>query len=227
MGWTVYDSDHSPKTREDERAEIVRLYTSLVDTAPCTAECLMASKVRSVWYLAIRLAPKPGHDVADVARRGYVPDASGAIVYAGIVLTSRNDGEWGYKDLCESMGPHDAEAPLKLLELLSPLDPEADTYAGAWRDRVRAAHAARRARLKVRAGDVIEFDEPIAFTGGLTARQFQAFEYRRSALSRAQILYRTLGTQHHHTVRMSAKAVQQRGGRLVAADDAASTGTDV
>lgn len=220
MGWTVYDAGYSPQTREDERAEIVRLYTSLVGTAPYTAECLMASKVGSVWYLAIRLVPKPGHDGSGLPLRGYVPDRAGAIVYAGIVLTSRRDGEWGYKDLSESMGPHEAAAPLKLLALLSPVDPEADTYAGAWRGRVRATHEARRARLKVRAGDVIEFDAPVAFAGGLTAWRFQAFEHRRSARGRAQILYRTLDTPHPHTVRMNATAMQQRGARLVGRADA-------
>lgn len=226
MGWTYYDYHGSPKTRDDERTEIVRLYTVFVPDAPYTAECLMASKVGSVWYLAVRLAPKPGHDASGLPLRGYVTDVSGAIVYAGIALTRRQDGEWGYKDLCETMGPHDAGAPLKLLALLSSLDPEADAYAGAWRERVRAAHAANRARPKVRAGDVIELDEPIEFTGGLTVWRFQAFEHRRSLHSRARILYRTLDTQYHHTVRIGSKAMQQRGGRLVAPEDVAPAETD-
>ena len=106
----------------------------------------MASKVGSVWYLAIRLTPKPGAGIAEAAVRGYVPNATGSIVYAGVVMTSRSDGEGGYKDLCESMGPSDAAAPLKLLPLLSPLDPETDRHAQGWRDRVRATHAARRGR---------------------------------------------------------------------------------
>ena len=118
----------------------------------------MASKVGSTWYLAIRLTPKPGQQVAELAMRGYVPDAAGAIVYAGVVLTSRRDGEWGYKAMCETMGPHEAAAPCKLLDLLSPLDPKVETFAAAWRERVAAHHAARRARPKVRPGDVIEFE---------------------------------------------------------------------
>ena len=65
MGWTTYAAYGSPKTREEERSEIVRLYTSLVESAPYTAECLMASKVGSVWYLAIRLTPKPGEAIAE------------------------------------------------------------------------------------------------------------------------------------------------------------------
>ena len=163
----------------------------------------MTSKVGSVWYLAIRLTPKAdGHSSADPPMRGYVPDALGRIVYAGVVLTSRQDGEWGYKDLCESMGPHEAGAPLKLLSLLSPLDPEAGHYAQGWRDKVRATHEAKRSRLKVRAGDVIEFPQPVELSGGLKSRRFEAFAYHRNTRSRAQILYRTLDTRHAHTVRM-------------------------
>ena len=221
MGWTTYAAYCSPKTREEERAEIERLYTSLVETAPYTAECLMASKVGSVWYLAIRLTPKPGHGPADPPMRGYVPDAAGRIVYAGVVLTSRRDGEWGYKDLCETMGPHEAQAPLRLLDLLSPLDPEAGRYAQGWRDKVRATHEAKRSRLKVRAGDVIEFPQPVELSGGLKSRRFEAFAYHRNTRSRAQILYRTLDTKHQHTVRMGPKALQDRGARLVGrAEDA-------
>ena len=215
MGWTTYAAYCSPRTREEERAEVIDLYTDLVPDAPHGATCLMASKVGSVWYLAIRLTPKPGRAIAESIMRGYVPDAAGAITYAAVVMTSRRDGEWGYKDLCESMGPSDAQAPLKLLSLLSPLDLETDRYAQGWRDRVRATHEAKRKQLKVRAGDVVEFDEAVEFTGGLKARRFEAFAYRRNVRSRAQILYRTLDTKHAHTVRMGPKAMQERGARLV------------
>ena len=221
MGWTTYAAYCSPKTREEERAEIERLYTSLVESAPYTAECLMASKVgqRLVSGDPPHAEARPGDRRAAHARlRARCP---GRIVYAGVVLTSRRDGEWGYKDLCETMGPHEAQAPLKLLDLLSPLDPEAGRYARGWREKVRAHHAAKRDRLKVRAGDVIEFDAPVVFSGGLTARRFEAFEYRRNAGSRAQLLYRTLDTKHQHTVRMGPKALQDRGARLVGrAEDA-------
>ena len=220
MGWTTYAAYRSPKTRAEERDEVIDLYTDLVSDAPHTAECLMASKVGSVWYLAIRLTPKPGREMSEPLTRGYVPDAAGAIVYAGIVLTSRRDGEWGYKAMCETMGPHEAAAPGKLLDLLSPLVPEVETFAGAWRERVAAHHAARRARPKVRPGDVVEFDEPVEFTGGLKVRRFRAYAYRRHPGARARILYETLDTRHAHTVRMSAEAIQARGGRIV--EDAAN-----
>jgi hypothetical protein len=157
---------------------------------------------------------------------GVRDDAAGAIVYAGIVLTSRRDGEWGYKDMCEIMGPHEAAAPLRLLDLLSPLDPEVETFAARWRERVAAHHAARRARLSVRPGDVVEFDVAVEFTGGLKVRRFRAYAYRRHPGARARILYETLDTRHAHTVRMSAKAIQDRGGRVIAQGEDASAPAD-
>ena len=226
MGWTYYAPYCSPKTREEERAEIERLYTTLVDAAPYTAECLMTSRVGTTWYLAIRLAPKPDADMHGPVLSGYVPDDTGRIVYAGVALTARQGGEWGYKSLCEGMGPHEAAAPLKLLALLSPLDPETDRSAQAWRDAVRATHEAKRKRLKVRPGDVIEFDEPVEFSGGLKACRFEAFAYRRNVRSRAQVLYRTLDTEHAHIVRMGPKAMQDRGARLVARAEEAGVPAD-
>ena len=105
MGWTSHSRWNSPRTREEERAEIVRLHTTLIDTAPYTAECLMACKVGSTWYAAIRLTREPGREIAGPVMSGYVPDERGAITYAGVVLTDRRDGEWGYKSMCESMAP--------------------------------------------------------------------------------------------------------------------------
>ena len=214
MGWTSYARYNSPKTRAEERAEIVRLYTSLVPEAPYTAECLMASKVGSAWYLAIRLVPKPGEAIAGPVLRGYLPDATGAVTYAGVILTGRHDGEWGYKDMSESMGPSQAEAPLKLLALLSPLDPQAETYAARWRERVTAHHAARRGRARIAPGDRFEVETPFDFSGGVRAARFEAF---RSAYPgrRATTLYRTLDTPTVQIVRIPQKTLHAAKPRLL------------
>ena len=44
--------------------------------------------------------------------------------------------------------------------------------------------------------------------------------------SRAQVLYRTLDTEHAHIVRMGPKAMQDRGARLVARAEDASAPAD-
>ena len=220
MGWTSYARYNSPKTRAEERAEIIRLYTSLVPDAPYTAECLMASKVGTTWYVAIRLVPKPGAEIDGPVLRGYLPDGAGSLVYAGVILTGRHDGEWGYKDMSESMGPSQAEAPLKLMALLSPLDPEADTYARGWRERVAAHHAARRGLTRIAPGDRFEVETPFEFSSGLRAARFEAF---RSAYPgrRATTLFRTLDTPTPCVVRIPQKALHAARPRLLEAEIAA------
>ena len=215
MGWTIYDAGSAPKDRESERAEVICLYTSLVPDAPCTAACLMASKVGATWYLAIRLTPKPGRTFEGHWTRDYVPAPNGSITYAGVILTRRENGEWGYKDMSECVGPADCDAPLKLLDMLSDLTPDHDRYARDWRERVRAHHAARRARLKIEDGDRIEVDTPFRFGGGIEARQFEAFLYTSPSAKRGQLLYRTLDTKCVHYVRLTARQIQAAGARRI------------
>ena len=218
MGWTSYSRWSSPGTREEERAEIVRLHTTLIDTAPYTAECLMASKVGRAWYLAIRLAPKPGADMPDHVVSGYMPDAAGAVTYAGVVLTDRCRGEWGYKSLCETMGPTRAEAPLALLELLSPLDEDKASHAPGWRERVAAHHAARRVRVTIRLGDRFETETPFRFGahdgGTFEARRFETFREERRG-RRARTLYCTLDTSWPQVVAIPLRALHAAGPRLL------------
>jgi hypothetical protein len=59
-----------------------------------------------------------------------------------LMQSGRADG-WGYKDMDESMGPNAVDCPLAYLDA-----PHAEPlgYAGPWRDRVRAYHAARQAK---------------------------------------------------------------------------------
>lgn len=53
----------------------------------------------------------------------------------------KSEGSWGYKDMCESMGPYAHSIPLSYLEMA----PEADgEYAKEWRKRVRAYHQQRK-----------------------------------------------------------------------------------
>lgn len=64
---------------------------------------------------------------------------------------------WGYKDLEESCGPCEVDCPEKYLAMV----PEpAGEYGPAWRERVRAHHAERRAAAAIirdaRPGDVVE-----------------------------------------------------------------------
>jgi hypothetical protein len=89
-------------------------------------------------------------------------------VFAVVCLVRFNprDAEgyvFGYKDMTEHMGQCEAECPAAILDLLTPTDAK---FANAWRERCRAAIAARARRPRLRNGWTIVFDEPIAFTDG-------------------------------------------------------------
>ena len=208
MGWTTYARWNSPKDRAAERAEIIRIFTAY-SAAPFTATCLMASKVGSTWCLAIRLTPNPGETLPEGHYGGYVRDAEGAITFAAVALTSRPDGEWGYKSLSESMGPLKAEALMRLLALLSPLAGGSEDHAAGWRRRVAEGHARRRGCLKVRPGDRIELDHALRFGGPepFSARVFEAFAHRAWGSRRARTLYRTLDTPTPQVVAIDLKTL--------------------
>jgi hypothetical protein len=57
------------------------------------------------------------------------------------LLAGNARSEWGYKDMSEDMGPCYYDCPLELLEAAT--EP-VNEYARAWREKVRAYHAARR-----------------------------------------------------------------------------------
>lgn len=73
----------------------------------------------------------------------------------------RTEG-WGYKDLDESMGPCEVNCPITYLDLAS----EPEGYAIEWRQRVRAHHAAKKARPKYEPGLEVE----------VSARRFRLIE---------------------------------------------------
>lgn len=70
-----------------------------------------------------------------------------------LLQSGRGDG-WGYKDLDESVGPTACDCPLAYLAA-----PHADRdgWAAQWRERVRAYHAARKAKPAPAAGAWVRF----------------------------------------------------------------------
>ncbi|RVT38266.1 DUF6927 domain-containing protein [Sphingobium algorifonticola] len=88
---------------------------------------------------------------------------------------SKDGHQFGYKDMSENMGPHEADCPAHILELLSPT---ANDYARDWRARCRANLAARSRKLAD--GDRILFPAPITFTDGHEAQEFVVCKRGRS-----------------------------------------------
>lgn len=70
-----------------------------------------------------------------------VYEMPGGTRFIALDLIEKQDGEWGYKDMDESMGPFYFDCPLKLLNLAG--EPPNET-AARWRDDVRKKAAAKR-----------------------------------------------------------------------------------
>ena len=157
MGWTVYYRQNSPRTYAAEKAEILNLF-SVTDAAAAkgiSMDVLQASKVDSTWYVAVKVTGR-GDSAAP-----YVTDADGTYVAAAVILTSRKNGEWGYKDMTETMGPRESKAPATLLAKLSPLrDGDGN---GAFARRWRADCEEYANRVKPKHGDRIKLAEPVTF----------------------------------------------------------------
>jgi len=78
---------------------------------------------------------------------------------------------FGYKDMEESMGPGYYNCPASILDLLT--ETESD-YANNWREKCRK----RSSKPKLKVGAVIEFKEPLSFTGW-SASVFEKVKYGR------------------------------------------------
>lgn len=93
---------------------------------------------------------------------------------------ARDGHPFGYKDMDERMGPHEAECPSAILDLLTPT---ANTAALAWRARCRANIERRRAQSAKpmpRPGQVIHLDEALTFADGRTLSRFEVVAHPRS-----------------------------------------------
>lgn len=178
MGWLIYD--HTPACIRDE---IARLCTW--DNEDGRGFPVLISKQGSTWYAAVRREPAEGRrDDGLDATGSYETDATGGYTFAAVFLTSREGGEWGYKDMDETMGPNRAEAPPKLLDLLSPTTSD---HALKWRQRCRD-HAARVAR-PLKEGDVIRLDEPLRFTDGSERQTFRVSIERPAGARRNRTVF--------------------------------------
>ena len=121
-------------------------------------------------YEIIESAAKGGAFYAAVKNK-----ETGAV--EGLVILfrwTRGDFNFTTKWMGENYGPNADEAPAKVLDALSPTD---DEYALAWRAKCRE-NLNHTAETKVKSatvnvGDVIRIKEPLKFTSGMQATDFQ------------------------------------------------------
>lgn len=127
MGWTVLYRSNSPKNYAEEKKVIQELFQPEEKF-----EIVQMSKNGSVWYVACRMKQVEGQPV-----------------FATIIKTSMKNGEFGYKDMDETMHPYYYGAPLSLINKLTPTD---NARANEWRNKVRQRHAEEK---KLRASNVL------------------------------------------------------------------------
>jgi hypothetical protein len=85
------------------------------------------------------------------------------IFYGVVVLFSRKNGEFGYKEMGETCGPNAARAPVRIidaLDRLAPIDPldarQSAQWAKKWREACRT-NAKRKPKTIVKPGDIVKF----------------------------------------------------------------------
>ena len=122
MGWTfTYDSTKSDIIKEltanEENAD--RVWTTLAKTV----------RGNVLWAVREKRDKKTGQ--------------ASRFILCCLLGTGGRPHDWGYKDMCESMGPFYYNCPLSYLKMV----PEVANQE--WRDKVLAYHAHRRMKIKV------------------------------------------------------------------------------
>ena len=77
--------------------------------------------------------------------------------FGEVVLTSRKNGGFGYKNMAEDMEPYYYDAPLVLINKLDELAPAPTTNAKNWRAQCRKHHAQKASRRRWAVGDYFQF----------------------------------------------------------------------
>jgi hypothetical protein len=78
------------------------------------------------------------------------------LVFLALLQGGGKDSGWGYKDMYETMGPCYYDCPLSLLAMTG--EPT-EGYAVGWRAKVRAHHAAKKARPEYESGMRVQYGD--------------------------------------------------------------------
>lgn len=167
MGW-LFQND--PLTHQTPADYITRQFSWTDGKRGATV--LATATVGNVIYAAIR---------------NFDDEAGTSYVFAGVILfrNSRKDG-FGYKDMCESMGPVECNCPDRIMRLLSPVEQIPNPgYSAQWRAAVAARKAERAQRragapAALRINDVVRLAHEVTLRpGGLKAQAFRVVGQRK------------------------------------------------
>ena len=121
-------------------------FTKEFDMATRGQAIVASATIKRTYYAAIRNAD--GETWALVCLLQWVP---------------RDYFNFGYKDIDETMGPNESEAPARVLDALTSTTSE---WANEWRTRCRENLARKQATPTVKTGDVLRFAHSFKFTDG-------------------------------------------------------------
>lgn len=129
MGWTF--------SYDNSRREIIARRTQGTTQADGTRwECLRHTAIGNVLWTVWEVTP------------GDTTKPASRFIGCDLLASGGKSMGWGYKDMCESMGPCYYTCPLSYLEMVPPRNEE-------WRAMVREYHAARSRKVSI--GDVLIF----------------------------------------------------------------------
>ena len=122
MGWLF---------RHQSRRELIREQVATSETESIRTETLTYTLRGNILWSVIRMTARQENALN-------IPTGE-SITFIGCMLLQGHHGEWGYKEMDESMHPYYYSCPKKYLSM-------APVRCQAWRDKVIAHHAQRRLR---------------------------------------------------------------------------------
>jgi hypothetical protein len=186
MGWTFF-GDYN---RNESRADIIR------------REFEHAPSDKNPWAYGFEYLTARGSTVYAVMWRENPSEGTPRHYFGITFLTQRSRGEFGYKEVGEECGPYQYDAPLKMINMLDRLAPDAGGYALKWRAAVREHHAKKRDRLKLAPGMRVTI-------GSSDARIYELVEPRRTWRGRAAgwyVIEVATGTRYRMSAAHAARA---------------------
>lgn len=124
MGWTFYRPSFYKNGKIDRKAELDYKYGNLL---------IKSQMVGTTWFAAIK-------------------QLCSNEIWAAVYLTAIDKGDFGYKDMDETMGPYDYRCPKSILKLLTPTK---NMFANGWREKCYEYHKQQAKKTKV--PEIMEF----------------------------------------------------------------------
>ena len=163
MGWSFMDQ----QSRKGLIVHLTRSEASNGVARQCLRHCISGNVLWTVWEVT---------EPEEKVRR-----------YIGCDLLACQRGHgWGYKEMCESMGPYYYSCPLAYLDMVPVANEE-------WRVQVRAYHEARNRQVNI--GDVLVFEglpipeaRIIAKRGRSLIGVYGGYSYRLSLRTLARVV---------------------------------------